>query len=336
MVDYVPVLNNAVAALNPNTPEARRALYDRARRALVDGLRASDPGLSDTDLRTQSAALEAAIRQVESQSTGGAAPRAEPAAAPPPPRMPPPAAAVRVPPPPPSSRPTPAVAPPVAAAPAPPAEEEPFAEDYRDQPPLDEERKPYRLIAAGVAVLAVLLGAAAAYTYWPSRSSTPQTQRATATTPKRAEPDAVGAGGAGYVYLRQPVYYRSNHPVGTIVVDKSQNFLYVVRPSLSAIRYGIAVGPECNAAAGLYQIVRKEEWPGFKTPSSGKVSDEDRAKNPFGARALYLGKEPRIHGTNAPNSIGKPAPVGCIRLTNDDVIYLYERSPLGTRVVVIN
>jgi lipoprotein-anchoring transpeptidase ErfK/SrfK len=333
MVDYFPVLNSAVAALNPNTPEARRGLYDRARRALVDGLRSSDPGLSDTDLKTQSAALEGAIRKVESQFEVEALRGIDrPAAASSP--TPPPVAAVKVPPPA-SPRAAPPVAPPM-PGPQPAADAAEQAGEYRDQPPLDDERKPYRMIAAGVAALAVLLGAAAAYTYWPSgKTSAPSSQRATATATKRAD-EPVGAGGAGYVYLRQPVYYRSNHPVGTIVVDKSQSFLYVVRPSLSAIRYGIAVGPECNAAAGLYQIVRKEEWPGFKVPSSGKVSDEDRAKNPFGARALYLSKESRIHGTNAPSSIGKPAPVGCIRLTNDDVVYLYDRSPLETRVVVIN
>ena len=112
----------------------------------------------------------------------------------------------------------------------------------------------------------------------------------------------------GYVYLRQPVYYRTNHPVGTIVVDKSQSFLYVVRPSLSALRYGIGVGPECTDAAGLYQIVRKEEWPGLKVAAGGRSADEERNKNPLGARALYLSKEYRIHGTNTP-SLDRPAGV---------------------------
>jgi len=318
MVEYFPVINRAVEALSPNTPEARRALYDRARRALIDGLRSSDPTLSDTDLKTQSNALEGVIRQVEAQFEvealrGVARPAGGKTYAPP-------QAAARTP-------------PSVERAVEPPAPQpaEDTEETYEDRPPLDDERKPFRLIAIGLSVLGLLLGAAAAYTYWPSlspiRTAAPPAQRAA--PGKRIEPDA---GSAAYVYLRQPVYYRTNHPVGTIVVDKSQSFLYVVRPSLSAIRYGIAVGPECNAAAGLYQIVRKEEWPGFKAGT--KASDEDRAKNPMGARALYLSKESRIHGTNTPNSIGKPAPAGCIRLTNDDVIYLYDRSPLETRVIV--
>jgi len=331
MVDYFPVLNRAVGALDPSTPETRSGVYDRARRALIDGLRSSDPALSDTDLRTQSAALEGAIRQVELQYEVEALRGARPPGAP---SRVPPQAAVQVPPP------VPPRGVPAAVTPAPTLEPEAqgLAEEAsQDRPPLDDDgRKPFRMIAAGVAALAVMLGAAAAYTYWPSKTSTPPAQRATATAPKRADTAAVGAGGAGYVYLRQPVYYRTNHPVGTIVVDKSQSFLYVVRPSLSAVRYGIGVGPECNAAAGLYQIVRKEEWPGFKMPASGKVADDERNKNPFGARALYLSKESRIHGTNAPSSIGRPASLGCIRLTNDDVVYLYDRSPLETRVVVLN
>jgi lipoprotein-anchoring transpeptidase ErfK/SrfK len=306
MVDYFPVLNRAVAALNPNTEEARRDLYDRARRALVDGLRASDPALSDTDLRKQSAALEGAIRQVESRLEAEAlrgAGRSAPAAS----REPPP-------------------------APEPePASYEP-PEAYPDRPPLDDGRKPLRMIAAAAGALVILLGGVAAYTYWPSTSSTPLTQRGTAS--KRVDPETTG--GTGYVYLRQPVYYRTNHPVGTIVVDKSQSFLYVVRPSVSALRYGIGVGPECNTMTGLYQVVRKEEWPGWKTSAGRQAAEDERNKNPLGARALYLSKESRIHGTNTPTSIGRPASLGCFRLTNDDVIHLYDRSPLETRVVVLN
>jgi lipoprotein-anchoring transpeptidase ErfK/SrfK len=180
-------------------------------------------------------------------------------------------------------------------------------------------------------VLAVLIAGVAAYTFWPGSVSTPPSQRGVAA--KRSDPEAAGA--APYVYLRQPVYFRSNHPVGTIVVDKQQNFLYVVRPSTSALRYGIGVGPDCTTAAGLYQIVRKEEWPGLK--SGIQLSDEARSKNPLGARALYLSSEPsRIHGTNAPSTIGQRASLGCFRLSNDDVIHLYERAPLDTRVVVLN
>jgi lipoprotein-anchoring transpeptidase ErfK/SrfK len=301
MVDYFPVLERAVAALNPNTKEARRALYDRARRALVDGLRASDPTLSDTDLRTQSVALEAAIRRVEGEALRHTA------------------------------QPAPVVAPAYEpaesmASPAPPDA------DYQDRPPLDDARKPLRMILGAAAAVVLLIAGVAAYTFWPGKTSVPPSQRGVAG--KRADPEAAGA--APYVYLRQPVYYRTTHPAGTIVVDKSQSFLYVVRPSLSALRYGIGVGPECNTTAGLYQVVRKEEWPGLKVASGKQLSDDERNRNPFGARALYLSKESRIHGTNAPSSIGRPGSLGCFRLTNDDVIHLYERAPLETRVVVLN
>jgi lipoprotein-anchoring transpeptidase ErfK/SrfK len=334
MVDYFPVLERAVAALDPNTKEARRVVYDRARRALVDGLRASDPTLSDTDLKTQSMALEAAIRRVEAEAAGGEAPPGPPV--PPavqPPRREAPRVAVSHP----QGRPQ--QPPPVRAAAPPPVEppetspepyEEPAAPDYPDRPPLDDDGpKPWKLIAASLAVLGVILMGAGAYTFWPS-SSTPPAQRGAAAN----APDAAGA--APYVYLRQPVYYRTTHPVGTIVVDKQQNFLYVVRPSVSALRYGIGVGPECKTAAGLYQIVRKEEWPGLKAAAGKSPTDDERNKNPFGARALYLAKEGRVHGTNTPSSIGRPGPIGCFRLTNDDVIHLYERAPVDTRVVVVN
>jgi len=116
-----------------------------------------------------------------------------------------------------------------------------------------------------------------------------------------------------------------------------QGFLYVVRPSLSALRYGIGVGPECTTSAGLYQVVRKEEWPGWKPPSQQSSDpDNDRMKNPLGARALYLNKDYRIHGSNVPLTSEQRVPQSCIRLVNDDVIYLYDRTPLESRVVVLN
>lgn len=311
MVDYAPVLERAVAALNPNTKEARRAIYDRARRALIDGLRASDPTLSDTDLKTQTAALEAAIRRVEGEAlrrdarpSFDMAPNVAPQVAP-------------------------NVAPPLAAEPL----GEPSSDEYEDQPPLRERRRIWPLVAAAVGVcVVVFVGAAATFMFWPGKSATPPSQRGVAS---RAH-DADVAGNAPYVYLRQPVYYRTTHPVGTIVVDKQQNFLYVVRPSVSALRYGIGVGPDCATSGGVYQIVRKEEWPGLKATSGKQLSDDERSKNPMGARALYLSKDPRIHGTNVPTSIGRTGSVGCFRLTNDDVIHLYERVPLETRVVVLN
>jgi hypothetical protein len=295
MVDYTPFLFRAVAALNPNTSEARRVLYDRARRTLVDKLRASDPTLSDTDLRAESEALEAAIRRVEADAVSRSA-------------------LLR-------TRPTPE------------AYGQPL-EEYQDRAPLKDNRKSFRVVAGVFSALVIVLAGVAAYALWPQILSSARTilsSRSTGVTAQQASTNT------SYIYLRQPVYYRTNHPVGTVVVDKTQGFLYVVRPSLSALRYGIGVGPECTASAGLYQIVRKEEWPGWKA-LAGKSTDPDneRMKNPLGARALYLNKDYRIHGSNASLTTEQRVPYGCIRLVNDDVIYLYDRTPLESRVVVLN
>jgi lipoprotein-anchoring transpeptidase ErfK/SrfK len=106
------------------------------------------------------------------------------------------------------------------------------------------------------------------------------------------------------------------------VVDKSQTFLYVVRPNLSALRYSIGVGTECTALSGLYHVARKEELPGAKQPA-------------LGSRVIYLDKDDyRIHGLEG--SARPSLSEGCIRLINDDVIYLYNHTPLQTRVVVAN
>ena len=177
-------------------------------------------------------------------------------------------------------------------------------------------------------VLIILLGGVAAYSLWPRGGLGPRASNKTFEQPVANAP---------YVYLRQPVYYRTTYPVGTIIVDKAQNFLYVVRPSMSALRYGIGVGSECVPLAGLFKVARKEEWPGWKQPPQQSAgAGDDRLKNPLGARALYLNTDNRIHGTNAPVMIGRRAPDGCIRLVNDDVIYLYDRTPLESRVVVLN
>ena len=77
---------------------------------------------------------------------------------------------------------------------------------------------------------------------------------------------------SNYVRLRQLVYYRTNQPVGTLVVDKNQTFLYVVRPNVSALRYNIGVGPECTALSGLYHVVRKEERPSKQRKRSARAS----------------------------------------------------------------
>jgi len=198
---------------------------------------------------------------------------------------------------------------------------------YRDIPPLRDTRKPLRIVA-GALVAALILGAGmAAYHFWPRTLSDVRTIASQISVPATAE---LSDTKSDFVRLRQLVYYRTNQPVGTIVVDKTQTFLYVVRPNLSALRYNIGLGTECNALAGLYHVVRKEELPGNQ-PAQKSVDT-----NPFGARVLYLNKEYRIHGSNPAAATARSLPEGCIRLVNDDVIYLYDRTPLESRVVVSN
>jgi lipoprotein-anchoring transpeptidase ErfK/SrfK len=148
-------------------------------------------------------------------------------------------------------------------------------------------------------------------------------------------------------YQRQVVAYQGNEAPGTIVVDTDARFVYYVLPEGRAMRYGAAVGEEGQAWSGVATVGRKEEWPGW-TPTA----DERRrlgplpahmaggAANPMGSRAMYLyagGKDTlyRIHGTNQPEYIGQAISSGCIRMTNEDVIDLYDRVKTGTLVVVL-
>jgi len=197
------------------------------------------------------------------------------------------------------------------------------AAGYPDRPPLRDTRRPLRILG-GTFFAVLFLGAGLAiYHFWPRtlsevRSIASPRSVTVAAEQSDAKPD--------YVRLRQLVYYRTNQPAGTIMVDKSQTFLYVVRPNMSALRYNIGVGTECTALAGLYHVVRKEELPGNQSQSGDT--------NSLGARVLYLDKNYRIHGSN-PSPARLPSE-GCIRLVNDDVIYLYDRTPLESRVVVSN
>lgn len=143
-------------------------------------------------------------------------------------------------------------------------------------------------------------------------------------------------------FKRQVVYYRSNEAPGTIVVHTSERFLYVIQPGGRALRYGIGVGRDGFQWQGLLKITRKQEWPDW-TPPSEMIERQPYLPrfmaggpgNPMGARALYLGTTVyRIHGTNQPQTIGMAVSSGCFRLVNPDVIDLYERIPVGTKVIV--
>jgi lipoprotein-anchoring transpeptidase ErfK/SrfK len=143
-------------------------------------------------------------------------------------------------------------------------------------------------------------------------------------------------------FRKQVVYYRTNEAPGTIIVVTAERHLYLVQGNGRAIRYGIGVGREGFQWQGLVNITRKAEWPDW-TPPPEMIARQPYLPrfmaggpgNPLGARAMYLGTTVyRIHGTNRPDTIGTAVSSGCFRLVNADVADLYERVPVGTKVVI--
>lgn len=141
---------------------------------------------------------------------------------------------------------------------------------------------------------------------------------------------------------REVVSYPTARAGGTIVVSTSQRRLYYVLGGGKAIRYGIAVGMEGYAWSGVSTVTAKREWPDW-TPTPGElkrfpnlpVHMAGGPENPLGARALYLGETLyRIHGTNEPWKLGGGVSSGCIRMSNDDVMDLYNRAKIGATVIV--
>jgi len=157
-------------------------------------------------------------------------------------------------------------------------------------------------------------------------------------------------------YRRTDVQYATREARGTIVVDPPEHFLYFVQAGGRAVRYGVGVGGEGFGWSGVAKVRNKQEWPDWyppeemlqRKPELRRAMTELQSglgmpggpENALGARALYLwqGKKDtlyRIHGTNEPGTIGRNVSSGCIRLTNEDVIDLYDRTPVGTKVVVL-
>ena len=156
-----------------------------------------------------------------------------------------------------------------------------------------------------------------------------------------AEPPKAAEGPGALV--RQVVDYASRQAPGTVIIDTGNTFLYFVLNDRQAMRYGIGVGREGFTWSGEQTVARKAEWPDWHPPTEmiGRQPYLPRFMaggpgNPLGARAMYLGEtEYRIHGTNNPDTIGKRVSSGCIRLTNEDVMDLYERVKVGTKVIVL-
>ncbi|QUS41737.1 L,D-transpeptidase [Tardiphaga alba] len=162
---------------------------------------------------------------------------------------------------------------------------------------------------------------------------------------------AIDVSGINPAMLRQRVDYRTREPVGTVVVDTAARHLYLVEGDGKAMRYGIGVGKAGLAFAGSATIKRKAEWPHW-SPTENMMNREPARyrhlaggmvgglENPLGPRAMYLYQGDRdtmfrIHGTTEPETIGTAVSSGCIRLMNQDVIDLYNRVKIGSRVVVI-
>ncbi|MBR0794334.1 L,D-transpeptidase family protein [Bradyrhizobium jicamae] len=143
-------------------------------------------------------------------------------------------------------------------------------------------------------------------------------------------------------WQKQVVYYRSNEAPGTIIISTAERHLYLLQGNGRALRYGIGVGREGFQWQGLVNITRKAEWPDWVPPPEMIARQPYLPRfmaggpgNPLGARAMYLGTTVyRIHGTNRPDTIGTAVSSGCFRLVNNDVADLYNRVPVGTKVII--
>jgi lipoprotein-anchoring transpeptidase ErfK/SrfK len=329
MANYYEILSRALRKGDFADPLWRRQVYGRTRQMLLQQLRRTGPSISDGN--RQLAAFDATIESIESEFEH--------------------------------------------AGPGSDVPEEEYGQPRRARPSTAPAEKsgqgvtawilarPMYAVVVAVAVAAAIAGVYALWTAAPpqERPASVAKNEAPANAPVfrgKRRPKAVALpegelapgvdGGSNdadvpYVLRRQPVFYRTTHPVGTIIVDKPQHFLYLIQPKSVALRYGIAVGSQCTDLAGLRRISSKAEWPAWQ-PAPELVARRLAAAgvllggpgNPLGARLLAFEDGNSIHGTNAPKSIGNTAVFGCIRLVNDDVVDLYQRVPVGGRVVLNN
>jgi lipoprotein-anchoring transpeptidase ErfK/SrfK len=304
MVDYHSALLRAVTAPGAGDEQWRRGVYDRARHMLTSRLRARRPPASAAEIAAEQAALDAAVARIEAEMAW--------------------------------------------------TEQGTTASAAWRGPDSGPITPPSRLRGAAWIALAVVAAAlgAAGYVYWSQtrQKSAPPAIAGQTSSPQTARTAANGElapgvdGGASdpelpYVFRRQPTFYRTLQPVGTVIVDKLQRFLYVIEPNNVALRYGIAVGAQCADLAGLRHIASMTQWPPWQPPpetfnrNPGAIAGGPG--NPLGARLMALDDgASRIHGTNAPKTIGNAVGFGCIRLDNDDIVDLYNRVQVSTPVVV--
>jgi lipoprotein-anchoring transpeptidase ErfK/SrfK len=160
---------------------------------------------------------------------------------------------------------------------------------------------------------------------------------------REAAPRSAPARGIDPRFLPQQVTFQGSHRPGTIVINTAERHLYLVQAGGTAMRYGIGIGRPGFGWTGTKTITRKAEWPDWRPPEQMLRRRPDLPRfmaggpaNPLGARALYLGSSLyRIHGSNEPWTIGQAVSSGCFRMRNEDVIDLYSRVRVGTRVVVM-
>ena len=301
MVDYYPILARAMSAPEARDPQWRRGVYERARQMLVTQLLARRPATPPDAIAAEQSGLDSAIRRIEAEM----------------------------------SRPARAATP--RQAPIEQADED-IADPSASAPNQRPLKTPLRLSSISLfagAVVASAIGAGG-YMFWMQHAhkASPPVKNVAATAAPQAPPAAKAAtpkfsttkdgdlapgidGGAAdndlpYVFRRQPTFYRTLQPVGTIIIDKLQHYLYLIQPNNVALRYGIGLGEQCTELAGLRHVASKAEWPPFlPTPD---MLERKLAKpgllaggpgNPLGARVMELddGKS-RINGTNAPATVG--------------------------------
>ena len=194
---------------------------------------------------------------------------------------------------------------------------------------------------AGVLLVSSHANAASPLSLFPFLQQQPEASQAMAYAPQNEAVEETAELPAKF--KRQVVSYATNEAPGTVIVDTSNTFLYLVLGNGQAMRYGIGVGREGFTWAGVKHVEKKAEWPDWQPPAEMIARQPYLPRfmaggpgNPLGARAMYLsGSEYRIHGTNAPETIGQKVSSGCIRLTNDDVEDLYNRVPVGAKVIVL-
>ena len=178
---------------------------------------------------------------------------------------------------------------------------------------------------------------------FPASSSATSCASSGAFAVRKSSEDAGPSAPTPERFRRQTVAYNTSEAPGTVIIDTPNTYLYYVLGGGRAIRYGIGVGRDGFTWAGMQSVARKQEWPDWNPPAEMIARQPYLPRfmaggpgNPLGARAMYLGNSLyRIHGTNAPNTIGQRVSSGCIRLTNENVIDLFNRVSVGAKVVVL-